>query len=94
MTNLFDTTDDGGMQRLLEKFMTGQEKVLITKDCKTRGLNLPSSSMVINYDVPDAASCRYIRQASRAGKAGRFGFAVNLVSNEKELEDLQSGATS
>ncbi|CVL12428.1 uncharacterized protein FPRN_03634 [Fusarium proliferatum] len=94
VTNLFDTTDDGGMQRLLEKFMTGQEKVLITKDCKTRGLNLPSSSMVINYDVPDAASCRYIRQASRAGKAGRFGFAVNLVSNEKELEDLQSGATS
>ncbi|CZR35957.1 uncharacterized protein FPRO_03783 [Fusarium proliferatum ET1] len=81
VTNLFDATDDGGMQRLLEKFVTGQAKVLITKDCKTRGVNLPSSSMVINYDVPDADAYRYNRQASRAGKAGRFGFAVNLLMN-------------
>ncbi|KLP14966.1 uncharacterized protein LW94_8335 [Fusarium fujikuroi] len=94
VTNLFDTTDDGGMQSLLEKFVTGQAQVLITTDCKTRGLSLPSSSMVINYDVPDADAYRYTRQASRAGKAGRFGFAVNLVSSEKELEDLLSVATS
>lgn len=94
MTNLLDTTSDGEMQSLLEKFVTGQAQVLITTECKTRGLNLPSSSMVINYYVPDADAYRYTRQASRAGKAGRFGFAVNLVSNEKELEDLQSVATS
>nr|RBQ90112.1 hypothetical protein FVER53263_03468 [Fusarium verticillioides] len=66
--------------------------------CYTRlqdpGLDLPSSSMVINYNIPDADAYRYLQQVSRTGKAGRFGFAVNLVSDEKEMDDLQSVATS
>ncbi|EXK32557.1 hypothetical protein FOMG_11456 [Fusarium oxysporum f. sp. melonis 26406] len=94
ITNLFKATDDSGMEELLEKFETGQAKVLITKDYKTRGLDLPSSSMVINYDIPDADLYRYIRQVSRAGKAGRSGFAVNLVSDETELDALRSVAAS
>ncbi|RKK75537.1 hypothetical protein BFJ69_g7602 [Fusarium oxysporum] len=94
ITNLFKATDDSGMEELLEKFETGQAKVLITKDYKTRGLDLPSSSMVINYDIPDADPYRYIRQVSRAGKAGRSGFAVNLVSDETELDALRSVAAS
>ncbi|KAF5600908.1 NB-ARC domain-containing protein [Fusarium pseudoanthophilum] len=94
VANLFDAADNVEVEEILDNFKAGQAKVLITKDCKTRGLDLPSSSMVINYDVPDADAHRYLRQVSRAGKAGRFGFAVNLVSNEKEKEDLQSVATS
>ncbi|SCO86051.1 uncharacterized protein FRV6_10178 [Fusarium oxysporum] len=94
ITNLFNATDDSEMEELLEKFETGQSKVLITKDYKTRGLDLPSSSMVINYDIPDADPYRYIRQVSRAGKAGRSGFAVNLVSDETELDALRSVAAS
>ncbi|RBQ78075.1 hypothetical protein FVER14953_03467 [Fusarium verticillioides] len=50
--------------------------------------------MVINYNIPDADAYRYLQQVSRTGKAGRFGFAVNLVSDEKEMDDLQSVATS
>ncbi|EXL93287.1 P-loop containing nucleoside triphosphate hydrolase protein [Fusarium oxysporum II5] len=94
ITNLFKATDDSEMEELLEKFETGQAKVLITKDYKTRGLDLPSSSMVINYDIPDSDPYRYIRQVSRAGKAGRSGFAVNLVSDETELDALRSVAAS
>ncbi|KAF5562157.1 hypothetical protein FNAPI_3327 [Fusarium napiforme] len=94
VANLFDAADSVEMEEILDKFKAGQAKVLITKDCKTRGLDLPSSSMVINYDIPDADACRYLRQVSRAGKAGRFGFAVNLMSDEKEMEDLQLVAAS
>ncbi|KAF5702936.1 DEAD DEAH box helicase [Fusarium mundagurra] len=94
VANLFDAADGGELEEILDKFKAGQAKVLITKDCKTRGLDLPSCSMVINYDIPDADASRYLRQVSRTGKAGRSGFAVNLVSDEKEENDLQSVATS
>jgi superfamily II DNA/RNA helicase len=91
---LFDAADSVEMEEILDKFKAGQATFLITEDRKTRGLDLPSSSMVINYDSPDADACRYLRQASRAGRAGRFGFAVNRMSDEKEMEVLQSVATS
>lgn len=94
ITNLFKATDNSGMEELLEECEAGQAKVLITKDYKTRGLDLPSSSMVINYDIPDADPYRYIRQVSRAGKAGGSGFTVNLVSDETELDAFRSVAAS
>ncbi|KAF5252019.1 hypothetical protein FANTH_2973 [Fusarium anthophilum] len=94
VANLFEADYSDYMEALLKRFQSGEFKVLITKDYKTRGLDLPSSSMVINYDTPDADACQYLRQVSRAGKVGRSGFAVNLVSNEKEFESLQSVATS
>ncbi|KAF5585844.1 uncharacterized protein FSUBG_12303 [Fusarium subglutinans] len=94
VANLFEADYSDDMEALLKRFHSGEFKVLITKDYKTRGLDLLSSSMVINYDIPDADACRYLRQVSRAGKAGRSGFAVNLVSNDKEFESLQSVATS
>ncbi|KAF4419171.1 hypothetical protein FACUT_11551 [Fusarium acutatum] len=94
VANLFEADKSEDMEALLKRFQDGEFKVLITNDCKTRGLDLPSSSMVVNYDIPDADACRYLRQVSRAGKAGRFGFAVSLVSDEKEFDSLQSVATS
>ncbi|KAJ4223561.1 hypothetical protein NW760_010177 [Fusarium oxysporum] len=94
VANLFDAENSEHMEALLKMFKEGNAKVLITEDRKTRGLDLPSSSMVINYDIPDADLYRYIRQASRAGKAGRSGFAVNLVSDETELDALRSVAAS
>jgi ATP-dependent RNA helicase DDX19/DBP5 len=102
VTNLFNADDKREMEGLLEEFKNGHAKVLITMDDKTRGLDLPYSSMVINYDIPtkgylkepDLGPDRYVRQVSRAGKAGRSGFAVNLVSNEKEVDALQSVAAS
>ncbi|KAF5556353.1 hypothetical protein FMEXI_1196 [Fusarium mexicanum] len=94
VANLFEADYSEDLEALLKRFQSGEFKVLIIRDYKTRGLDLPSSSMVINYDIPDADACRYLRQVSRAGKAGRSGFAVNLVSNEKEFESLQSVATS
>ncbi|KAG5779283.1 hypothetical protein H9Q73_007071 [Fusarium xylarioides] len=94
VANLLEADKSEGIEKLLKRFHDGEFKVLITKDCKTRGLDLPSSSMVINYDIPDADVCRYLRQVSRASKAGRSGFAVNLVSDEKEKEALESVAIS
>ncbi|KAF6521699.1 hypothetical protein HZS61_013227 [Fusarium oxysporum f. sp. conglutinans] len=38
----------------IRRRLVDTSQVLITKDYKTRGLDLPSSSMVINYDIPDA----------------------------------------
>ncbi|KAF4946137.1 hypothetical protein FGADI_11415 [Fusarium gaditjirri] len=94
VANLFEGGETEDMKVPLKKFKSGEAKVLITNDFKTRGLDLPSSSMVINYDIPGADTYQYIRQVSRAGKAGRFGLAVNLVNGEKELDDLQSVAAS
>ncbi|KAG5793660.1 hypothetical protein H9Q69_007310 [Fusarium xylarioides] len=94
VANLLEADKSESMEKLLKRFHDGEFKVLITKDCKTRGLDLPSSSMVINYDIPDADASRYVRQVSRASKAGRSGFAVNLVSDDKEKEALESVAIS
>ncbi|XP_010522606.1 PREDICTED: DEAD-box ATP-dependent RNA helicase 10 [Tarenaya hassleriana] len=68
----------------LNKFKAGECKVLVCTDVASRGLDIPSVDVVINYDIP-TNSKDYIHRVGRTARAGRSGVAISLV-NQYELE--------
>ncbi len=75
----------------LEKFKTGELKLLIASDVAARGLDIPDVSHVLNYDVPMHPE-DYIHRIGRTGRAGRKGCAITIVTpgDAKFLSAVQS----
>ncbi|CAI9088009.1 OLC1v1022236C1 [Oldenlandia corymbosa var. corymbosa] len=71
----------------LNKFKAGECNILVCTDVASRGLDIPSVDMVINYDIP-SNSKDYIHRVGRTARAGRSGVAISLV-NQYELEWYQ-----
>uniref|UniRef100_A0A1J3IMQ1 DEAD-box ATP-dependent RNA helicase 10 n=1 Tax=Noccaea caerulescens TaxID=107243 RepID=A0A1J3IMQ1_NOCCA len=68
----------------LNKFKAGECNILVCTDLASRGLDMPSVDVVINYEIP-SKSKDYIHRVGRTARAGRSGVAISLV-NQYELE--------
>lgn len=71
----------------LNKFKAGERDILVATDVASRGLDIPSVDMVINYDVP-ANSKDYVHRVGRTARAGRSGRAVTIVT-QYDVELIQ-----
>ncbi|KAG5486323.1 hypothetical protein CUR178_07634 [Leishmania enriettii] len=72
---------------LVAQFQRRQRHVLLTTDLLSRGLDVAGVTLVINYDVPWAASASpsdavtlYIHRIGRTGRAGSTGVAATFVT--------------
>ncbi|KZT26275.1 DEAD-domain-containing protein [Neolentinus lepideus HHB14362 ss-1] len=63
----------------LGKFKSGGPNILVATDIASRGLDIPSVDIVINYDIP-THSKDYIHRVGRTARAGRSGKSITLVT--------------
>lgn len=68
--------------RALEKFKTGQTKILVATDIASRGLDIANVTHVINYDVPEHAE-DYVHRIGRTGRARREGDAATIIAPDE-----------
>jgi ATP-dependent RNA helicase RhlE len=66
-------------ERTLQGFRDGEFAVLVATDVAARGLDVPTISHVVNYDLPEAPE-DYVHRIGRTGRAGRSGVALSFVS--------------
>jgi ATP-dependent RNA helicase RhlE len=68
---------------ILDRFRTGQNRVLITTDVSARGIDIPTVEYVINYDVPDNPE-NYVHRCGRCGRGNKKGSAISFCSEEEK----------
>jgi superfamily II DNA/RNA helicase len=70
--------NQGQRNQIMEGFSKGHNKILVTTDLASRGLDLVNVSMVINFDMPKHAE-EFIHRIGRTGRAGSKGDAIAFV---------------
>ena len=68
----------GWRNRTLMDLRKGRIKVLVATDVAARGIDVPSITHVINYDLPKQAE-DYVHRIGRTGRAGRHGLALTFA---------------
>jgi superfamily II DNA/RNA helicase len=71
--------DQSARTAALDQFRKGEIPLLVASDVAARGLDIPTTSHVFNFDVPHHAD-DYVHRIGRTGRAGRAGTAITLVS--------------
>eukprot|EP01023_Acetabularia_acetabulum_P026161 TRINITY_DN248_c0_g1_i2.p1 TRINITY_DN248_c0_g1~~TRINITY_DN248_c0_g1_i2.p1 ORF type:complete len:480 (+),score=58.66 TRINITY_DN248_c0_g1_i2:151-1440(+) len=65
--------------RVFHDFRNGQCRNLVSSDLFTRGIDIQSVNVVINFDFPKNAET-YLHRVGRSGRFGHLGLAVNLIT--------------
>ncbi|TPX61013.1 hypothetical protein SpCBS45565_g07358 [Spizellomyces sp. 'palustris'] len=63
----------------LAKFKGGIVPILLATDVGSRGLDIPTVQVVLNYELP-ADATDYIHRVGRTARAGRGGLSLSLVT--------------
>lgn len=72
----------------VNKFTSGEYRILIATDIVSRGIDVTGVSHVINFDIPEKAE-NYIHRIGRTGRADRQGNSISFCK-EDETEFLDA----
>lgn len=65
-------------QRALNKFKSGNARVMVATDVAARGIHVDNVSHVINYDLPNTFE-DYVHRIGRTGRGDQRGMALTFV---------------
>jgi translation initiation factor 4A len=76
---------------VLKSFRDGSHRILIASDIVARGIDIQGIGCTINFDIPYKPA-NYIHRIGRAGRYGRKGVTINLITqrSKEELEKLEN----
>ena len=77
-------------QTALNRFKSGECRVLIATDIAARGIDIAGLSHVFNYDMPMEPEA-YVHRIGRTGRAGRTGKAISFccIDEMKQLGQVE-----
>jgi ATP-dependent RNA helicase DDX6/DHH1 len=67
--------------KVFHNFREGACRNLVCSDLFTRGIDIQSVNVVINFDFPKNSET-YLHRIGRSGRYGHLGIAINFVTNE------------
>lgn len=65
--------------RVFHEFRNGATRHLVCSDLFTRGIDIQSVNVVVNFDFPKTAET-YLHRIGRSGRFGHLGLAINLIT--------------
>lgn len=76
---------------VLDRFRASQQKVLITTNVLSRGIDVEQVTIVVNFDLPvdqeGKADCEtYLHRIGRTGRFGKMGIAINLIETPEAMK--------
>jgi len=76
--------------KIMNDFRSGTNRVLLSTDLLSRGIDVQQVSIVINYDIPFNIES-YLHRIGRSGRFGRKGTAINFVTyyDIRKLHDIE-----
>jgi len=66
--------------KVFHDFRSGHCKNLVCTDLFTRGIDIASVNVVINFDFPRSSET-YLHRIGRSGRFGHLGLAINFITN-------------
>ena len=70
--------------RVFHDFRNGACRNLVSSDLFTRGIDIQSVNVVINFDFPKNSET-YLHRVGRSGRFGQLGIAVNLITYDDRM---------
>lgn len=64
--------------QIMQSFAAKKQQILVTTDVASRGLDILSVSLVVNFDMPKHAE-EYVHRIGRTGRAGAQGKACSVI---------------
>jgi len=71
--------------RIFHEFKTNKYGILIASDLFTRGIDIISIELVINFDLPKSSET-YLHRIGRCGRFGKGGIAISFVTEDDKLD--------
>ncbi len=70
--------------RVFHDFRNGACRNLVCSDLFTRGIDIQSVNVVINFDFPKSAET-YLHRIGRSGRFGHLGLAINMITADDRV---------
>jgi translation initiation factor 4A len=71
-------------KKRMADFRGGLVRILIATDIICRGIDVPSVTVVINYEMPSSRE-NYFHRIGRTGRYGKKGISINLIGGGDEM---------
>lgn len=72
--------DQADRNRVFHEFRSGSVRHLVCSDLFTRGIDIQTVNVVLNFDFPRKSET-YLHRVGRAGRFGHLGIAINLITD-------------
>lgn len=67
--------------KVFHNFTNGQGRFLVSSDLLTRGIDVQTVNVVINFDFPKNSET-YLHRIGRSGRFGHLGIAINFITDD------------
>lgn len=67
--------------KVFHNFTKGQGRFLVSSDLITRGIDVQTVNIVINFDFPKNSET-YLHRIGRSGRFGHLGLAINFITDQ------------